>query len=63
MAWVRMLAIFALSTLASYNEYNCPDECGLYAPGDKVNNEIINSSCIFVNMFINEDWTKITSWL
>ena len=34
-----MLAIFALSTLASYNEYNCPDECGLYAPGDKVNNE------------------------
>ena len=43
MAWVRMLAIFALSTLASYNEYNCPDECGLYAPGDKVN-EIIRAA-------------------
>ena len=41
-----MLAIFALSTLASYNEYNCPDECGLYAPGDKVNNEKNISSCI-----------------
>ena len=55
-----MLAIFALSTLASYNEYNCPDECGLYAPGDKVNYEK-KSSCMYVNMFINEDWTKITS--
>ena len=58
-----MLAIFALSTLASYNEYNCPDECGLYAPGDKVNNEEKKTILLvcYVNMFINEDWTKITS--
>ena len=57
-----MLAIFALSTLASYNEYNCPDECGLYAPGDKVNNEKRKKQFfLYVNMFINEDWTKITS--
>ena len=56
-----MLAIFALSTLASYNEYNCPDECGLYAPGDKVNNEKTILLQFYVNMFINEDWTKITS--
>ena len=45
-----MLAIFALSTLASYNEYNCPDECGLYAPGDKVNNEK-KSSCILTCIY------------
>ena len=55
-----MLAIFALSTLASYNEYNCPDECGLYAPGDKVNYEK-KQFFLYINMFINEDWTKITS--
>ena len=54
-----MLAIFALSTLASYNEYNCPDECGLYAPGDKVNHE--KKIYLYINMFINEDWAKITS--
>ena len=57
-----MLAIFALSTLVSYNEYNCPHECGLYAPGDKVNNEK-KQFFLYVNMFINEDWTKITSEL